>query len=64
MVHQHFMLDIEFIHARILSLRRQGCAILLVSADLDEILALSDRVMVMNAGRVTSLAVGVAFQST
>ncbi len=43
---------IEFIHARILSLRRQGCAILLVSADLDEILALSDRVMVMNAGRV------------
>ncbi len=43
---------IEFIHARILSLRRQGCAILLVSADLDEILALSDRVMVMNVGRV------------
>ena len=43
---------IEFIHARVLSLRRQGCAILLVSADLDEILALSDRVMVMNAGRV------------
>ena len=43
---------IEFIHARILSLRREGCAILLVSADLDEILALSDRVMVMNAGRV------------
>ncbi len=43
---------IEFIHARILSLRRQGCAILLVSADLDEILALSDRIMVMSAGRV------------
>ena len=43
---------VEFIHARILSLRRQGCAILLVSADLDEILALSDRIMVMNAGRV------------
>ncbi len=43
---------IEFIHARILALRRLGCAILLVSADLDEILALSDRIMVMNAGRV------------
>ena len=43
---------IEFIHARILSLGRRGCAVLLVSAELDEILALSDRIMVMNAGRV------------
>lgn len=43
---------IEFIHAKILSLKRRGCAILLVSADLDEILALSDRIMVMHAGRV------------
>jgi len=43
---------IEFIHEKILALKRQGCAILLVSAELDEILALSDRVMVMHAGRV------------
>ncbi len=43
---------IEFIHEKILSLKRQGCAILLVSAELDEILALSDRIMVMHAGRV------------
>lgn len=43
---------IEFIHAKILSLKRRGCAILLVSAELDEVLALSDRIMVMHAGRV------------
>ena len=43
---------IEFIHAQIIALKEQGCAILLVSVELDEIMALSDRVMVMNAGRV------------
>ncbi|XWN29122.1 MAG: ABC transporter ATP-binding protein [Devosia sp.] len=43
---------IEFIHARLLELRDQGCAILLVSVELDEILALSDRIIAMNAGRI------------
>ena len=43
---------IEFIHAQIVALKEQGCAVLLVSVELDEILALSDRIMVMNAGRV------------
>ncbi|MEO1494316.1 MAG: ABC transporter ATP-binding protein [Pseudomonadota bacterium] len=43
---------IEFIHAQIVALKEQGCAILLVSVELDEILALSDRIMVMNAGQV------------
>ena len=43
---------IEFIHAQLVALKEQGCAILLVSVELDEILALSDRIMVMNAGRV------------
>jgi simple sugar transport system ATP-binding protein len=43
---------IEFIHSQIVALKEQGCAILLVSVELDEILALSDRIMVMNAGRV------------
>jgi simple sugar transport system ATP-binding protein len=43
---------IEFIHGQIVALRDRGCAILLVSVELDEILALSDRVAVMNAGRV------------
>ena len=33
-----------------------GCAILLVSVELDEILALSDRILVMNAGRIVGEA--------
>ena len=43
---------IEFIHAQLLEIRAAGCAILLVSVELDEILALSDRILVMNAGRI------------
>jgi len=43
---------IEFIHARLRAHRDAGGAVLLVSSELDEILALSDRVVVMNAGRV------------
>ncbi|MEO9875500.1 MAG: ABC transporter ATP-binding protein [Anderseniella sp.] len=42
---------IEFIHRQLLALRDAGCAILLVSAELDEIIGLSDRIMVMNGGR-------------
>jgi len=44
---------IEFIYAQLRAMRDAGCAVLLVSSELDEILALSDRVMVMNQGRVT-----------
>jgi general nucleoside transport system ATP-binding protein len=44
---------IEFIHGQLRRLRDEGCAVLLVSSELDEILALADRVVVMNAGRVT-----------
>jgi simple sugar transport system ATP-binding protein len=43
---------IEFINQQLIDLKRAGCAILLVSVELDEILALADRIMVMNAGRV------------
>ncbi|MGB1236205.1 MAG: ABC transporter ATP-binding protein [Planktomarina sp.] len=43
---------IEFIHEQIVALRDQGKAILLVSVELDEILALSDRVAVMFDGQV------------
>jgi general nucleoside transport system ATP-binding protein len=43
---------IEFIHKRIIQMRDQGKAILLVSVELDEIRSLSDRVLVMFAGRV------------
>ncbi|MDC8786008.1 ABC transporter ATP-binding protein [Roseateles koreensis] len=44
---------IEFIHGQIRALRDSGCAVLLVSSELDEILALADRVVVMNSGRIT-----------
>jgi general nucleoside transport system ATP-binding protein len=44
---------IEFIHGQLRSLRDAGCAILLVSSELEEILALSDRVIVMNHGHIT-----------
>ncbi|HBY94516.1 MAG TPA: hypothetical protein DEP84_11250 [Chloroflexi bacterium] len=42
----------EFIYRRLLEARRQGIAILLVSADLDEIFLLSDRIAVMFGGRL------------
>jgi general nucleoside transport system ATP-binding protein len=42
---------IEFIHKELIALRDAGCAILLVSVELDEIMGLSDRIMVMNAGQ-------------
>lgn len=43
---------IEFIHKQIMALRDQGKAILLVSVELEEILALSDRVAVMFDGHI------------
>ena len=43
---------IEFIHGRLRAMRDAGGAVLVVSSELDEILALSDRVIVMNGGRV------------
>jgi simple sugar transport system ATP-binding protein len=43
---------IEFIHQRIIAMRDAGKAVLLVSVELDEIMALSDRIVVMCGGRV------------
>jgi ABC-type uncharacterized transport system ATPase subunit len=43
---------IEFIHGRLRAMRDAGGAVLVVSSELDEILALADRVIVMNAGRI------------
>ena len=45
---------IEFIYAQLRALRDAGCALLLVSSELDEILALSDRVAVMYQGRLSA----------
>jgi simple sugar transport system ATP-binding protein len=43
---------IEFIHRRLIELRDQGKAILVVSVELDEIRSLSDRILVMFAGKI------------
>ena len=43
---------IELIHRRIIEARSQGIAVLLISSELDEILALSDRVAVMFQGKI------------
>jgi simple sugar transport system ATP-binding protein len=43
---------IAFIHRQLLELREQGCAILLVSVELEEIMALCDRILVMFQGRI------------
>ena len=43
---------IEFIHRRLVELRDSGCAILLVSSELEEVTALSDRLLVMRQGRI------------
>lgn len=43
---------IDFIHKQIIAARNGGCAVLLVSTELDEILALSDRIGVIYKGKI------------
>ncbi|MCR4405407.1 MAG: ABC transporter ATP-binding protein [Anaerolineae bacterium] len=44
--------SIEYIHKRLIEKRDQGTAVLLVSAELDEIMSLSDRIAVMYEGKI------------
>jgi simple sugar transport system ATP-binding protein len=46
--------SIEFVHQTLVNVRDQGVAILLVSVELDEILALSDRILVIYEGQMTA----------
>lgn len=46
--------SIEFIHRRIVEARDNGAAVLLVSAELDEIMSLSDRIVVVHGGKVVA----------
>lgn len=43
---------IEYVHRRLLDLRKEGAAILLISEDLDELFNLSDRIAVIYKGRI------------
>ncbi len=45
----------EYIHQRLLAQREAGTAILLISEDLDEVLALSDRIAVMYEGNIMGI---------
>jgi general nucleoside transport system ATP-binding protein len=45
--------SIEFVHKRIVAARDGGAAVMIVSAELDEIYALADRIAVMYEGRIT-----------
>jgi ABC-type uncharacterized transport system ATPase subunit len=47
--------SIEYIHGRIVEKRSQGTAVLLVSSELDEIIALSDRIAVMYKGQIVDI---------
>jgi len=54
--------SIEYIHGRIIQKRDEGCAVLLVSPELDEVMELSDRIAVMFRGKI--IAVVAADQVT
>jgi ABC-type uncharacterized transport system ATPase subunit len=43
---------IEFIHRQLVGLRDAGCAVLLVSAELEEVTSLSDRLLIIHEGRI------------
>ncbi|MEA1903450.1 MAG: ABC transporter ATP-binding protein [Actinomycetota bacterium] len=46
--------SIEYIHKRIVEERDEGAAVLIVSSELDEVMALSDRILVMYRGRIVA----------
>ena len=50
--------SIEFIHKQIIAQRDRGAAVLLVSAELDEILSLADRIAVMFGGKIVKILPG------
>ncbi len=44
----------EFIHQQLVKLRDSGCGVLLVSADLDELIKLSDSIIVLHKGQLSA----------
>lgn len=47
--------SIEYIHRQLVERRDNGCAVLLVSPELDEIMSLSDRIAVMYRGKIMDI---------
>ncbi|MBO9578431.1 MAG: ATP-binding cassette domain-containing protein, partial [Microbacteriaceae bacterium] len=56
--------SIEFIHERIVAERDAGAAVLVVSTELEEIQALSDRIVVMYRGRIVGIVPGGTSRET
>jgi simple sugar transport system ATP-binding protein len=56
--------SIEFIHERIIQERDQGKAVLLISTELDEVLALADRIAVMYRGKIVGVVDANASRET
>ena len=50
--------SIEYIHRRLIEQRDAGAAILIVSTELDEVLAVGDRIAVMFDGRIVGILAG------
>jgi simple sugar transport system ATP-binding protein len=50
--------SIEYIHSRIVLKRDEGTAVMIVSPELDEVLALADRIIVMFRGRIVGIVEG------
>jgi ABC-type uncharacterized transport system ATPase subunit len=48
----------EYIHSLLLEQRQEGLAILLISEDLDEVMALSDRIAVIYEGQIMGIVDG------
>jgi len=55
---------IELIHEKIVEMRDAGCAVLLVSVELDEIMALADRIIVMFEGNIVAEIAGTEANKT
>jgi ABC-type uncharacterized transport system ATPase subunit len=45
----------EYVHKKLIEMRDQGCAILLITADLDEMFALSDKIAVIYEGKIVAV---------
>jgi simple sugar transport system ATP-binding protein len=43
---------IDYVHSRLIEARNQGTAVLLISTELDEVMAVSDRIAVLREGRI------------
>lgn len=55
---------IELIHQKLIEMRDAGCAVLMVSVELDEVMTLSDRILVMFEGRIVGEVKGADADKT